>query len=186
METELVFLTDSFALYATFLALATCMFLMAFFGIKSGWDRWRIPSLAVFFIAAVTVGYFSMGELLSRPKPVDIMTWDRPDVESAKVEGMYTVHGKGIYLLLMYEGLRVPRYFQYPWNEEMAQKLRQARAGEAMGENRGVELKNPFPRFQHSWEDRKFPEVHEIPHPAPPPKDQQDRREIINLDEFKA
>ena len=179
--TEFTFITEALAHWVLFAVCGIAIFLVSLMGT---WDKFkaRIPLMALFFAAFLGVSYFSLGELLGRPKPVQILTWDRPDVEEARVMAQFHRKDEGIWLLLMYEGLTVPRYFQFPWDEEMSKKLKRGEAAQRMKEIQGVKLKLPF---QRSWEDRKFPEVHEIPWPKPPGKDAP-TVEQFNLDEIDA
>ena len=144
--------------------------------------RWKVHLMAIFFAVFMGVSYISLGELLGRPKPVEILFWGTPDVEKAKVLGQFFKKDVGIYLLLIYPGQSIPRYFQFPWNEEMAEALKRAEAARQMEENQGVEIKYPF---QPTHEERVFPEVYEIPWPAPPQKDEQRIRQI-DLDAIDA
>ena len=123
MNTEFIFITENLALFILYAAIMTGMFLAAMFGTSVGF-KWRRSIIVVFFASMMGVSYVSLGELLGRPKPVDIMTWDRPDVEEATVMAQFHVKGKAIYLLLMYKGLEVPRYYQFPWDKEASRKLK--------------------------------------------------------------
>lgn len=176
---DLVFLssTSSLAHFVLYALLGTSIFLIALLGTYAKF-RWRLPLVGVFFACFMAISYVSLGQLLGNPKPVDIMLWDRPNVEKARVMGQFFKRDEGIYLLLIHEGITVPRYYQFPWNEQMAKELKQGEEGRKGKENQGVELLWPF---QPSHEEREFPEVHEIPWPAPPAKDQQ-QIEQINLD----
>lgn len=182
METEVLSLLSEksdLTLYVLFSLLAFTVFLIAIMGIIINAPL-RRTLLTVSFVASLGLGYVSLGELLSRPKPVGIMTWDRPDVEKAIVLAKHLVEGKAIYMLLHYEGIEVPRYYQFPWNKEMAEKLQRAEQAMRGGSIAGIEIIDPF---QPSLEDRKFPDIHEIPWPKPPDKEQPDR-EIIDLDKL--
>lgn len=178
---EYTFITEGLALYILYAVTGISLFMVALLGTYAKF-RWRIPIMIIFFTAFLGLSYFSLGELLGRPKPVEILSWDRPDVEEATVAGMFFRKGEGIYLLLLYEGMRVPRYYAFPWNEQMSRQLKRAQAGQRMKENKGIKLKWPF---QPTWEDRTFPEVYEIPWPAPPQKGEQ-RIEQIDLNSIDA
>ena len=167
MNTEFIFLTEGLALFLLYATIGISLFVVAMLGTYTKF-KLSAPFMAVFFAIFMGVSYLSLGELLGRPKPVDTMTWDRPNVEKATVMGQFHVKGKGIYLILMYKVLTVPRYYQFPWNEKMSKKLKRGEAAQKMKEIQGLQLKLPF---QHSWEDRNFPEVYEIPWPTPPAKD---------------
>lgn len=99
---EWSFITDGFAYYVLFAIIVSSLFVMALLGVNEKFNRWRIPLVALSFVVAIGATYVSLGELLSRPKPIDILTWDRPATDKAKVEGVYFIHGKAIFLLLMY------------------------------------------------------------------------------------
>ena len=181
MGNEYTFITEGLALYLLYAGTGLCLFLVALLGTFKKF-RARIPLICLFFAAFLGLSYFSLGELLGRPKPVSILTWDKPDVEEARVIGMFFEPKKAIYLLLVYQGQKIPRYYQFPWDEDAARELKRAQQGQRMREIQGIMLKFPF---QHSWEDRKFPEVHEIPWPAPPAKDRPPV-DMIDLDGIDA
>jgi len=167
-------------LYTLFASLGIAVFLVSILGIFDKFPL-RRSIISVFFMVALGVGYVAMGELLSRPKPVDILTWERPDVEDATILAQFLQEGKAIYLLLMYEGIIVPRYYQFPWNQEMAEKLQRGQRATALGDIQGMMLKFPF---QNSLEGREHPEVYELPWPKPPEKRDPNEREVIDLDKM--
>lgn len=172
---------ESLAFYLSYAVIALVVFLTAIIGPNTK-SRWRYPVIAVFFVAFLGISYVSLGELLGRPKPVPMMAWSTPDVKEARVLGMFMKQGHSINLLLMYDGLQVPRYYQYPWDKDMAQKLRRGQQAQRLGEIKDLKLRLPF---QFSHEDRKFPEVHEVPWPAPELKDNE-RQDVIDLDSIQA
>ena len=171
---EFSFVTDSLALFILYSVLGASIFLISILGTHAKF-LWRFPLMVVLFATYMGVSYFSLGQLLGQPKPVDILTWDRPDVEEARVLAQYFKRGEGIYLLLSYPGQEIPRYYEFPWNEEMMKALQKAKEAEVAEDIQGILLKYPF---QPSLEDREFPEVHELPWPAPEPKDHQDIEQI--------
>jgi len=173
---DLVFLSTSMSVvhFILYTLIGTSLFLIALFGTYKKF-RLRSPLIAIFFTLFLGVSYVSLGQLLGNPKPVDIMLWDRPDVEKARVMAQYFKRGEGIYLLLMHEGLTVPRYYQFPWNDQMAEELKRGEEGQRAEQNQGVEIRWPF---QPTHEDREFPEVYELPWPAPPAKDEQQIEQI--------
>jgi hypothetical protein len=174
---EFSFLTEGLVHFVLYATIGISIFMISVLGTHLKF-KWRVPMMAMFFAVFMGLSYISLGELLGRPKPVEIMGWERPDVEAARVIGQFFVKDQGIYLWLMYEGVSIPRYYQFPWNEEMARDLKRGEAAQRNNENQGMILKWPF---QPSWEDREFPEVHEIPWPRPPAKDEQ-RIHQIDLD----
>jgi len=178
---ELTFITDSLVHFVLYATIGIAIFMVAMLGTYMKF-RWKTPLMAVFFAIFMGVSYISLGELLGRPKPVEILFWGTPDVKEAKVMGQYLKKDHGIYLLLIYPGQSIPRYYQFPWNKDMAEALKRAKDGQEMQENQGVLIKYPF---QPTHEDREFPEVYEIPWPAPPQKDEQ-RIQQIDLDAIDA
>lgn len=168
---------SSLALYAAYAAFGMVVFIMAFFGVLPKFTL-RRSLIGLSFIVALVMGYGALGELLSRPKPVPLMTWDAPNVEEAKVVGFYLIEDQAIFLLLHYDGIKVPRYYEYPWNQNLAEDLQRADRAKRMGDIKGFKLLRPF---QKSWEDRRIPEVYELPWPAPEIKDDPGH-EIIDLD----
>jgi hypothetical protein len=178
---EYTFITDGLVHFILYAVLGISVFMMAMFGTYIKF-RWKVQLMAVFFAIFMGVSYISLGELLGRPKPVEILFWGTPDVEEARVLGQFFKKDVGIYLLLIYPGQSIPRYFQFPWNEDMAEQLKRAEAARQMEENQGVKIKYPF---QPTHEEREFPEVYEIPWPAPPQKHEQRIRQI-DLDAIDA
>lgn len=178
---EYTFVSDSLIHFLSYATIGVIIFMIAALGTYFKF-RWRAPILAIFFAAFMGVSYVTLSELIGRPKPVDILLWGTPDVEEARVVGMFFKKNQGIYLLLIYPGQAIPRYFQFPWNDEMAEKLKEAEDARRKEKNQGVLIKYPF---QPTHEERKFPEVYEIPWPAPPQKDEQRIRQI-DLDAIDA
>jgi hypothetical protein len=169
---EFVFITDQLALYILYAGVLFSIFMLALISTTAMFTNWRAPITVIFFITAAAISYTALGELLGRPKPVDIMTWDKPDVKEARVLAQFHVPKKAIYLLLMYKGLTAPRYYQFPWSEEASRELKKAKEGVKAEAIQGISLKNPFKKAAVSGMDkRKFPEVHEIPWPMSPPKE---------------
>jgi hypothetical protein len=179
---EFAFLNENLALFILYASLGFVMFLTAWFGTHKWFNKWRTPVLVMCFAVFLGISYIGLGELLGRAKPVDIMTWDRPDVESASVEGAFFINGKSIFLWLMYEGLEAPRYYQFPWSRPMAEKIQRGMDRKGKGDIRSFGLKLPF---QHSWEDRDIPDIYEKPWPKPPEKDEE-QQDVIDLNAIEA
>jgi hypothetical protein len=179
---EFSFINENLALFIIYAGLAFVMFLTAWFGMHRWLNRWRVPALVLCFAVFLGVSYVGLGELLGRAKPVDIMSWDRPDVESASVEGAFFIQGKAIFLWLIYEGLEAPRYYQFPWSRAMAEKLQDGMYKKGKGDIQELNIKLPF---QHSWENRDIPELYETPWPKPPGKDEE-QQDIIDLNAIEA
>ena len=171
---DFVFISAGLAHYLLYAGVGFSLFMLCLMASYVKF-RWRVSLMIVFFTAFMAISYVSLGQLLGKPKPVDIMLWDRPDVEKARVMGQFFKKDEGIYLLLIYEGITVPQYYEFPWNDKMARELKEGEKRRQQKANQGVELRWPF---QKSHEEREFPTVHELPWPAPPPKDEQQIEQI--------
>ena len=182
MISEFSFINENVALFIFYASLGFTMFLTAWFGTHKWFNKWRTPALVVCFTIFLGISYVGLGELLGRAKPVDIMTWDRPDIESASIEGAFFIEGKAIYLWLMYEGLEAPRYYQFPWKRNMAEKIQRGLNNKGKGDIRSLGIKMPF---QPSWDGRDFPDIYEIPWPMPPTKDER-HQDIIDLNSIES
>ena len=116
----------------------------------------------VTFVVFLFVSGFAGVDLLSRPRPVEVMpTWMRPDVDKAEVLASQLVNKERIYVLLMWDELKYPQYFSYPWNKEMAEQLQEAMRGQQESGDK-VEMILPF---DPSLEKRTHPWVHQTPQP---------------------
>lgn len=155
-------------------AVAISALIMALVGIIPVVPLRKLIILAGFSCFMFT-SYLTVFDLLSRPKPVDTILWlDRPDVETAKIVGYHVVPQESIYMLLLWKGILVPRYYEYPWTKELAEALQNAeKDAKESGNERGLEFGLPFDR---SLENQKFPDIHPIPQikrmfPKPSPQD---------------
>lgn len=135
--------------------------------------------IALLFFVYLVGGFLALGELLSRPKPVGLLTWAMPEVKEAYVLGSLIKPKKAIYILYMWKGMKEPRYVIYPWNEQFAKKLQAASDAMRQGHIQGIKIENPF-KFETSLEDRKL-EIHPIPWPKMPDK-KRENQDVINLD----
>jgi hypothetical protein len=109
--------------------------------------------------------YFSLSEMLSRPKPVET-EWLRRGLAEADVIGSQMREGKAIYIWLSMEGMDEPRAYTLPWNENVARQLHGAqRTAEAAGSR--VKMRLPFERSLDQ-RDRVF-----YANPQPPPPEKQ-------------
>lgn len=93
-------------------------------------------------IAFMPLAYVTLAELLSRPKPIS-MEWFERNSERATVLGASLDEGKAIYLWLLLEGSRKPRFYVLPWQQQTAEQLEDTL--ESVIRNRGsVVLNKPF------------------------------------------
>lgn len=140
-------------------------------GLMTSISIWA-PRRALVRIAAVTVavlflplGYASLVDLLSRPKPVHL-EWLNKTAPEATVLGSSFNEGKAIYVWLQMPDSDEPRAYALPWSRELAQQLQDAqRSAESNGT--GVRMRLPF---ELSLDDRE-PKFYALPQPALPPKD---------------
>jgi hypothetical protein len=131
------------------------------------------------FFAYLVAGFLSLGELLSRPKPVGVLTWLLPKIEKAHVIGALIKPKKAIHVLYFWPDMEEPRFVIYPWNDKFAKKLQGMMDAQRRGDILGIEVRNPF-EFEKSLEDREL-EVHPLPWPKMPNKERENQ-EIIDLD----
>lgn len=169
-------LEANLAIFMAYGALGFSIFLIVLLSFAKEFKTRRAAITALFVLVMLT-GYISFTDLLSRPKPVDIMTWDKPEAESAVVVGSYLIEKKAIYLLLLLEGEKEPRYYRYPWSKQMAEQLIQQQQ-----DNRGNPIIMNFP-FEWSWENREVPFFHPMPWPKAPQKEER-KRDVIDLDQL--
>ncbi len=108
--------------------------------------------------------YFSLSEMLGRPKPV-AAEWLRGALAEATVLGSQMQEGKAIYLWLTLEGTDEPRAYSLPWNEQAARQLQGAqRSAKSNGSH--VRMRLPFERSL----DRREQVFYAAPQPPPPRK----------------
>ena len=110
------------------------------------------------------VAYFTMTDLLSRPKPADL-EWLHRQADQAQVLGTRMQEGEAIYVWLQMEGVKEPRAYVLPWDKQLAKQMHGAKR-EAESEGRPLMMGKPF---QPSLEqrDKKF---YAAPQPKLPPK----------------
>lgn len=142
------------------------------------------PAVIVTAFLVMLFSSFVMSvDLMSRPRPVDLMLPHQvPDVEKAQILADWMKEDEYIMLLLHWEGLEYPRYFQFPWSDQLAEEIEQAKQGAAGSGAPGIEMLIPFDnsldRREHPWVDvmpqpkemfpkgNATPEVQEYQHPG--------------------
>jgi hypothetical protein len=142
--------------------------LAAALSLISIWAPRRLPIKGTALATSVLflpLGYASLVDLLSKPKPVD-MEWWLSSAAEAEVLASRLVEGEGIYLWLQLPEVAEPRAYVLPWDRGSAEELQQA-TREAEREGDGVQMRLPF---EPSLEERE-PRFYARPQPAPPPKD---------------
>jgi hypothetical protein len=113
----------------------------------------------------VPLGYASLSELMSMPKPVSLEWW-RGQTSEATVLASSIRENEGIYLWLQLAELHEPRAYVLPWDRELAEELQKAMR-EAESAESGVGVRLPF---EPSLDGRE-PKFYALPQPALPPKD---------------
>jgi hypothetical protein len=134
------------------------------------WAPRRLPAKAAALACAaafVPLGYQGFGDLMSRPKPVDLEWW-LGQAEEATVVASRMREGSGLYLWLELDGVPEPRAYRLPWDRKTAEEL-QAALEEAQRQGGGaVRMRLPF----EPTLDRDEPRFYALPQPAAPPKDE--------------
>jgi len=130
------------AVYVFFCVLLALVAVLASIAVWSP-RRARLRALAVTLVAGfVPLGYFTLTEILSQPKPMS-HEWFKSHVDEAVVLGVVFDEGKAIYLWLALDAGPEPRYYRLPWKPVLAQKL-QHYVDEGLRKGGQVILKRPF------------------------------------------
>jgi hypothetical protein len=133
---------------------------IALFVTATVWSRsrstWRLPSVAGLFLASPMV-FAGLVYVLGWPLP-KALAITLPSGDYA-ILGTKMVVGEGIYVLLDEGG--IPRYYAFPWDKAMSDKMQELLDSE--GGKEGMRMK--LPPFEFSWEMRKPPEVYALPQP---------------------
>ena len=109
------------------------------------WSGHRLSmKLTALVLAALflPLGYASLANLLSRPKPI-AFEWDQGVTDEATVLGARIDEGEQIYVWLQIAGTDEPRAYTLPWDKQIAQQLHAARR---QAEEQGGELRMRRPR----------------------------------------
>ncbi len=151
-----------FYLFALLLALACALAAVSIWS-----PRALAAKLSALALAALLLplGYASLADLLSRPKPVTL-EWVHRDLAEATVLGAKLQEGQAIYLWLRLADLEEPRAYVLPWDQRLAEQLHRAQR-EADTNNAGLQLKLPF----MSGQDERERMFYALPQPANPPKE---------------
>ncbi len=152
-------------LSALFAALGGLAFILANLAVWA--PRKLRVKLGALITAAVFLptAYFSLSEMLARPKPV-AAEWLRGALAEATVLGSQMQEGKAIYLWLALEGTAEPRAYALPWSEKIARQLHGARRS---AEASGTRVKMRLP-FEGSL-DRRDQVFYAAPQSPPPEKE---------------
>jgi len=105
--------------------------------------RVRISALII-AAAFIPLGYVQFIELLSKPKPKSF-EWFERNVEEAEILAVSLKEGEAIFMWLRLDGALEPRYYVFPWNLKLAERLEED-VDSAIGRNSKLVIKNPFER----------------------------------------
>jgi hypothetical protein len=102
--------------------------------------------VAALFVAAllIPISYVQFIEFLSQPKPQKY-EWFERNVEEAEILGVSLKEGEAIYMWLRLDGALEPRYYVFPWNLKLAERLEED-VDNAIARNSKLVIKNPFER----------------------------------------
>lgn len=131
----------------------------------------KLSALAVTALF-IPLGYASLSELMSRPKPVTL-EWAKRQVPEAQLMAASVQEGKSIFLWLQMPELDEPRAYALPWSKELAQQLQDAQR-EARKNRNGVRVRHPFERDRDTSK-RMF---YARPQPADPLKQRPDNQHL--------
>ncbi len=126
--------------------------------------------------AFLPIGYFSLNDILSRPKPVSLETVHK-DIERVQVISSLMKEDEAIYLWLQIPEVDEPRSYQLPWSDETAKELHKAMQ-QAEQDGTEVKMNKPFEKTV----DNQQPVFYAAPPPPPPQKQIADDKPIL----FKA
>lgn len=125
---------------------------------------WKRAALILSMVMMILGIAWTSSEFLSRPKPADL-EWIRSSTKEAKVLSYRIVIDRVVYLWLLVPGIDEPRYYEIPWDRELARELERVSRGAK--DQQGLLLELPF---QKSWEKSDKKRVYPIPQPMLPPK----------------
>lgn len=110
------------------------------------------------------LGYISLNDILSRPKPMSLESVHK-QLEEVQIVSAMMKEDVGIYLWLQLPEIAEPRSYKLPWTEEVAKQLHKAQQdAEVTGTE--VKMKKPFEKNM----DNRDAIFYAAPQAAPPPK----------------
>ena len=101
----------------------------------------RVTALCVAALA-LPIFYVQFLEFLSKPKPQSF-EWFERNVEEAEILAVSLKEGEAIYMWLRLDGAQEPRYYEFPWNLKLAERLEED-VDNAIARNSRLIIKNPF------------------------------------------
>jgi hypothetical protein len=152
------------AIIFLFVPLVVVATLLANIGIWSPRRLWLKLSALVVAALFIPLGYTSLSELMSRPKPV-ALEWLRRELPEATLLSASLQENQAIYLWLKVPEIDEPRAYTLPWSRSLAEQLQRARR-EAKKNRNGVRVRRPF----DGTEDPRERMFYAAPRKSLPPK----------------
>lgn len=171
---------ESNILFSLFVATLVPISILAGIALWSPRRVWVKGLSLILVILIFPMGYITLSELLSRPKPLELVwrvdaiskaaqsvgiPWLFHDLKEAIVLNAQMHEGKAIYLWLSFDGVDEPRAYVLPWDEKLARQLQGARRN---AEASGTRVKMRLP-FENSL-DRRDQVFYAAPQLLPPEK----------------
>ncbi len=119
------------------------------------------------------LGYISLNDILSRPKPISLESAHK-QLEEVRIVSAMMKEDIGIYLWLQLPEVTEPRSYKLPWSTEVAKQLHKAQQ-EAEAEGTEVKMKKPFEKNL----DTRDAIFYAAPQAAPPAKTPPDEKPIL-------
>lgn len=119
------------------------------------------------------LGYISLNDILSRPKPISLESAHK-QLEEVRIVSAMMKEDIGIYLWLQLPEVTEPRSYKLPWSTEVAKQLHKAQQ-EAEAEGTEVKMKKPFEKNL----DTRDAIFYAAPQAAPPAKVAPDDKPIL-------
>ena len=119
------------------------------------------------------LGYISLNDILSRPKPISLESVHK-QIDEVKIVSALMKEDVGIFLWLQIPEVAEPRSYKLPWSTEVAKQLHKAQQ-DAEAEGTEVKMKKPFEKNLETREAIFYA----APQPAPPSKAAPDEKPIL-------
>jgi hypothetical protein len=119
------------------------------------------------------LGYISLNDILSRPKPMSLESAHK-QLEEVQIISATMKEDVGIFLWLQLPEVSEPRSYKLPWSTEVAKQLHKAQQ-DAEAKGTEVKMKKPFEKNI----DNREAIFYAAPQPAPPPKVAPDEKPIM-------
>lgn len=140
------------------------------------WSPRSLPPKIASLVCAtllLPVTYFSLNDILSRPKPVQLEAM-YSDVEQVQVVSSVMKEDEAIYVWLQIPDVEEPRSYKLPWSDETAKELHKAQQ-DAEESGTEVKMKKPFEKTV----DNQEPVFYAAPQSAPAEKEAVDESPIL-------